>query len=275
MTSRQLDYEPVLLPIPGRTTPVTPRGVPGRRRLRGLAQGAQEMTPGRGRRRSQGGRPARSRRRRLPGRHQVELRAEDRPAPKYMACQRRRVRAGHLQRPRDHGDRAAHADRGRGDRARYAIGAETAFIYIRGEYVERGRPAGSGDRRGRSARACSGEDVPRDAGQRARSTSSAARAPTSAARRRRCWSRSKGGARCRARARRSRPSRGCTAARRCINNVETLANVPHIIDRGSEWYNTIGVPPRNTGPKIFCLSGRVNRARQLRAAARRGHRSAS
>jgi NADH-quinone oxidoreductase subunit F len=44
-----------------------------------------------------------------------------------------------------------------------------------------------------------------------------------------------------------------------VNNVETLANVPHILRNGSEWYQTIGVPPRNTGPKIFCLSGRVNR----------------
>src|SRR5215204_6345060 len=44
-----------------------------------------------------------------------------------------------------------------------------------------------------------------------------------------------------------------------INNVETLANVPAIIDRGVGWYNSIGTPPRNTGPKIFCLSGRVNR----------------
>jgi NADH-quinone oxidoreductase subunit F len=43
-----------------------------------------------------------------------------------------------------------------------------------------------------------------------------------------------------------------------INNVETLANVPSIVDRGSGWYNSIGIPPRNTGPKIFCLSGRVN-----------------
>jgi NADH-quinone oxidoreductase subunit F len=44
-----------------------------------------------------------------------------------------------------------------------------------------------------------------------------------------------------------------------VNNVETIANVPFIIRKGSEWYNTIGVPPKNTGPKIFCLSGRVNR----------------
>ena len=44
-----------------------------------------------------------------------------------------------------------------------------------------------------------------------------------------------------------------------INNVETLANVPSIIQRGAAWYSSVGVPPRNTGPKIFCLSGRVNR----------------
>jgi NADH-quinone oxidoreductase subunit F len=45
----------------------------------------------------------------------------------------------------------------------------------------------------------------------------------------------------------------------CVNNAETLANVPHIVKHGQEWYNSIGVPPRNTGPKIFCVSGRVNK----------------
>jgi NADH-quinone oxidoreductase subunit F len=44
-----------------------------------------------------------------------------------------------------------------------------------------------------------------------------------------------------------------------INNAETLANVPHILKNGATWYNTIGAPPRNTGPKIFCLSGCVKR----------------
>ena len=43
-----------------------------------------------------------------------------------------------------------------------------------------------------------------------------------------------------------------------INNVETLANVAPILRNGAAWYNTIGVPPKNTGPKIFCLSGCVN-----------------
>ncbi len=43
-----------------------------------------------------------------------------------------------------------------------------------------------------------------------------------------------------------------------INNVETLANVPVILERGAEWYAKIGTP-KSTGPKVFCLSGHVNR----------------
>jgi NADH-quinone oxidoreductase subunit F len=41
-----------------------------------------------------------------------------------------------------------------------------------------------------------------------------------------------------------------------VHNVETLANVPHIINRGAEWYAGIGTP-RSTGPKLFCVSGHV------------------
>lgn len=43
-----------------------------------------------------------------------------------------------------------------------------------------------------------------------------------------------------------------------INNVETLANVPPIIDRGADWYKSIGTE-KSTGPKVFCVSGHVNR----------------
>lgn len=43
-----------------------------------------------------------------------------------------------------------------------------------------------------------------------------------------------------------------------INNVETLANVPPIILRGADWYRQFGTE-RSSGTKIFCLSGRVNR----------------
>jgi NADH:ubiquinone oxidoreductase subunit F (NADH-binding)/(2Fe-2S) ferredoxin len=41
-----------------------------------------------------------------------------------------------------------------------------------------------------------------------------------------------------------------------INNVETWANVPHIIEKGAEWYAGLGVP-HSTGTKIFSLVGKV------------------
>ncbi len=43
-----------------------------------------------------------------------------------------------------------------------------------------------------------------------------------------------------------------------VQNVETLANVPHIIQRGSAWYASIGTE-QSKGPKVFCISGHVNR----------------
>ena len=44
-----------------------------------------------------------------------------------------------------------------------------------------------------------------------------------------------------------------------INNVETLANLPAIIERGPEWFAGIGRNERNTGPKLYCVSGHVRR----------------
>ena len=41
-----------------------------------------------------------------------------------------------------------------------------------------------------------------------------------------------------------------------INNVETWANVPHIIDQGAKWYADLGVS-HSTGTKIFSLVGKV------------------
>jgi NADH-quinone oxidoreductase subunit F len=139
----------------------------------------------------------------------------------------------------------------------YAIGAETAFIYIRGEYVQ---PAdrleaaiAEAEAAGLLGQGCLGTSVNvrilvfRGAGayicgeETALLESLEGRRPMP----------------------RSRPPfpavEGLYRRPTVINNVETLANVPAIIDRGSGWYNSIGTPPRNTGPKIFCLSGRVNR----------------
>ena len=44
-----------------------------------------------------------------------------------------------------------------------------------------------------------------------------------------------------------------------VNNVETLANLPHIINRGPEWFASIGSPPKSAGTRIFCLSGHIER----------------
>ncbi len=48
---------------------------------------------------------------------------------------------------------------------------------------------------------------------------------------------------------------GCPTA---VNNVETLCNVPLIIEKGPEWFAGIG-PEKNTGPKLYCVSGHVKR----------------
>jgi len=44
-----------------------------------------------------------------------------------------------------------------------------------------------------------------------------------------------------------------------VNNVETLACVVHIVNRGAEWFAKIGRNEKNTGPKLYCLSGHVVR----------------
>ncbi|RHO58155.1 NADH-quinone oxidoreductase subunit NuoF [Ruminococcaceae bacterium AM07-15] len=41
-----------------------------------------------------------------------------------------------------------------------------------------------------------------------------------------------------------------------LNNVETLANVPHIITRGADWYRSIG-PENSPGTKAFALTGNI------------------
>ena len=41
-----------------------------------------------------------------------------------------------------------------------------------------------------------------------------------------------------------------------VNNVETIAVAPTILRRGSSWFSGLG-RPRNTGTKIFCISGHV------------------
>ncbi|HWR40941.1 MAG TPA: NADH-quinone oxidoreductase subunit NuoF [Patescibacteria group bacterium] len=42
-----------------------------------------------------------------------------------------------------------------------------------------------------------------------------------------------------------------------INNVETFGNVPQIINKGADWYASIGTE-KSKGTKVFALTGRIN-----------------
>ncbi len=43
-----------------------------------------------------------------------------------------------------------------------------------------------------------------------------------------------------------------------VNNVESIAVVPDILRRGADWFAGFG-RPNNTGTKLFCISGHVNK----------------
>jgi NADH-quinone oxidoreductase subunit F len=52
---------------------------------------------------------------------------------------------------------------------------------------------------------------------------------------------------------------GAFGAPTVINNVETLCCVTHILQRGADWFKGIGPDERNTGPKLYAISGHVER----------------
>ncbi len=52
---------------------------------------------------------------------------------------------------------------------------------------------------------------------------------------------------------------GLYASPTLINNVETIATVPKVLELGGEEYAKIGAPPNSTGTRLFCLSGNVER----------------
>jgi len=43
-----------------------------------------------------------------------------------------------------------------------------------------------------------------------------------------------------------------------VNNVETLCNLPHIVQRGGAWFAAMG-PEGSSGTRLFCCSGHINR----------------
>jgi bidirectional [NiFe] hydrogenase diaphorase subunit len=140
--------------------------------------------------------------------------------------------------------------------AGYAVGADHGYVYVRGEYplavgrisraleqAERlqllgGRILGSGFsfridvRIGAGAYVC-GEETALLASIEGRRGTPRPRPPYPA-------------------------ERGLWGAPTLINNVETFANVPSILERGAEWFAGIG-SERSKGTKVFALAGKVAR----------------
>ena len=127
--------------------------------------------------------------------------------------------------------------------AAYALQVRNAFVYIRGEFDLPYRRLAARGRGGvrRQATSANGSSAPIS---RATSSSTAAPAPTYAARRRRCSRRS----RARSGYPRNRPPRltvrGLYQRPTVVNNVETLANIVGIVAHGAA-----GVQARSARPR--------------------------
>jgi len=55
------------------------------------------------------------------------------------------------------------------------------------------------------------------------------------------------------------PERGLWTQPTLINNVETFANIPTIVEKGGDWFASLG-SPTSPGTKVFALAGRITRA---------------
>ena len=116
---------------------------------------------------------------------------------KYLVCNADESEPGHVQGPRADAEEPAHADRGHHHRAPTRSARTSAFIYIRGEYDQQADILDAARRRGARGRLPRREH-PRLRPHARRSSCTAAPAPTSAARRRRCSTRSRASAATRA-----------------------------------------------------------------------------
>ena len=113
------------------------------------------------------------------------------------------------------------------------------------------------DRRGARGRAAR-RAHPRRATSRSTSSCAAARAPTSAARRRRCSNRSRATAASRAASRRSRSSRACSASRPSSTTSRRWSTCCRSCSRAAPRTRR-SARAQSTGTRLFCLSGNVRR----------------
>ncbi len=138
----------------------------------------------------------------------------------------------------------------------YAIGAATAYIYIRGEFVlsiERTEAAlDEAYRKGYLGKGILGTDFNLDMYVHKGAAAYICGEETA-------MLESIEGRRGQPKLRPPFPAvEGLYASPTVINNVETVACLPHIVERGAYWFRGIG-PDASPGPKLFCLSGQVKK----------------
>ena len=138
----------------------------------------------------------------------------------------------------------------------YAVGAEKGFIYIRGEYFEEINTLKKAIEQAKAKKMLGenilGSDFSFDIQIFKGAGAYVCGEETS-------LFESMGGGRATSREKPPFPTQfGVYGKPTVINNVETLSNVPSIILNGGDWYSQIGSPD-SPGPKLFCLSGHVNK----------------
>ncbi|WEX90204.1 NADH-quinone oxidoreductase subunit NuoF [Sinorhizobium garamanticum] len=138
----------------------------------------------------------------------------------------------------------------------YAIGAETAYVYIRGEYVAAIRrleqAIAEAHEKGYLGRSVLGTDFNFTVHIHCGAGAYICGEETA-------MLESLEGKRAQPRLKPPFPAvAGLYASPTVINNVETLACVPHIVTRGAAWFRGIG-PDKSPGPKLYCVSGQVRK----------------
>ena len=213
-----------------------------------LAMAARRRHPA-----GQGLRPARPRRRGLPDRHEVGLHPAGRRQAALPRRQRRRVRAGHLQgHPADDG-RPALAHRGRHHRLVRDPRATTPSSTCAARCVHVLRRLQARRRRG-VRRRLPRQEHPRLAASTSTWSCTPAPAPTSAARRPRCSTRSRAAAASRGCARRSPRSPASTPARRWSTTSSRSPACRPSCAAAPTGSTTMGTE-KSTGFTLYSLSG--------------------
>ena len=138
----------------------------------------------------------------------------------------------------------------------YAVGCRTAFIYMRGEFLEPARrmerAIAEAYERGFLGEGIAGSDFSLDIVLHRGAGSYECGEETAQLE-------SLEGKRGQPRLRPPFPAvEGLYRSPTVVNNVETLSTVPHILHRGADWFRGIGTE-HSSGTKIFCVSGKVAR----------------